>query len=71
MTGDGARTRSLLPVLFQLNTRTTLTRLAHGLGRAATLDDLDDAALDRLLPPSIEWVWMLGVWSTGEAGRAL
>ncbi len=68
---DGTRPASLFPVLFQLNTRTTLTRIGAALGRKATLDDLDDAALDRLLPPQIQWVWCLGVWSTGEAGRAV
>lgn len=59
------------PLLFQVNTRTTLTRLGAARGRPATLDDLDDGVLDALLPPAIDWVWMLGVWQTGAAGRAI
>jgi glycosidase len=39
------------------------------LGRPATLDDVDDAALDRFAADGFDWVWLLGVWQTGEAGR--
>lgn len=55
------------PVLWQLNARTTVSAL----GAAATLDDLDDAALDRLVPDGIDWLYLLGVWQTGAAGRAV
>ena len=36
------------PSLYQVNTRVWLTELSQKLGRAATLDDIPDAELDRL-----------------------
>ena len=57
----GARRR--LPVLFQLNARTCV----RSLGERATLDVLDDDALDRLLPVEADWLYLLGVWQTGAA----
>jgi len=53
------------PLLWQLNARTAV----RSLGPAATLDDLDDAALDRLVPSGVDWLYLLGVWQTGAAGR--
>src|SRR5678816_3531160 len=57
------------PSLFQINTRVWLTDLSPGLGRAATLDDIPDAELDRLSKAGFDWIWMLSVWQTGPAGR--
>ena len=37
------------PALYQINTRVWLTELSCGLGRSATLDDIADAELDRLV----------------------
>lgn len=62
---------SLHPLLYQANTRVWLTRITRSLGRPATLDDIPDADLDRLAADGFEWVWMLGVWKTGAAGRAI
>jgi hypothetical protein len=39
------------------------------LGRPATLDDIPDALLDEVASRSFHWVWFLGVWQTGAAGR--
>jgi hypothetical protein len=55
--------------LLQLNTRVWLTEIAHTLGRPATLDDIPDAALDRLAEMGFDWVWLLSVWQTGPAGQ--
>jgi len=41
------------------------------LGRPATLDDVPDVDLDRIAAAGFEWVWLLGVWQTGDAGRAV
>ena len=49
------------PVLFQLNTRVHLNRLARELGKPTTLDDIQDEYLDRLASQGIEWVWLLSV----------
>ena len=59
------------PALYQINTRVWLTELSQGIGRAATLDDIPDAELDRLAQMGVDWVWFLSVWQTGPAGRAV
>ena len=46
-------------------------RVDRQLGRKVTLDDLPDAELDALAAAGFEWVWLLGVWQTGAAGRAI
>ena len=57
------------PSLFQINTRVRLSELSASLGRAATLDDVPDAELDRIARDGFDLVWFLGVWQTGEAAR--
>ena len=57
------------PALFQINTRVWLTDLGRALRRPATLDDISDAALDRLAEQGFDWVWFLSVWQTGLAGQ--
>jgi glycosidase len=57
------------PSLYQLNTRVLLHERGVARGRAATLDDFDDAFLDRIADRGFQWVWLLGVWQTGPAGR--
>ena len=57
------------PSLYQINTRVWMTELAHGLGRAATLDDLPDSELDHLASLGFDWIWFLSVWQTGLAGQ--
>ena len=52
-----------------MNTRLRLRELEAGLGRPATLDDLPDAELDHIAGQGFDWLYCLGVWSTGEAGR--
>jgi glycosidase len=57
------------PALLQINTRTLLSELGETLQRPATLGDVPEAMLDRIAQEGFDWVWMLGVWQTGEAGR--
>jgi glycosidase len=59
------------PLLYQVNTRVWLTELSRRLGRHTTLDDIPDTELDRLAELGFDWVWLLSVWQTGEAGRAV
>ena len=59
------------PSLFQLNTRILLAERGRELGRPATLDDVPDATIDLLEAQGFEWVWFLGVWTTGPAARAI
>ena len=64
-------TQPAYPSLFQVSTRAWLRELSADLGRSATLDDIPDAALDRMARRGFDWVWPLGVWQTGAAGRAV
>jgi len=57
--------------LYQLNTRVLLQERGVALGRPATLDDFDDRFLDDIAAKGFQWVWPLGVWQTGPAGRAI
>jgi hypothetical protein len=59
------------PSLYQLNTRVYLTQIGRRLGRRATLDDFPDAEIGRLASLGFDWVWLLSVWRTGEAGRSI
>ncbi len=59
------------PSLYQINTRVWLTELSRTLGRRATLDDIPDAALDRLAGMGFDFVWFLSVWQTGVAAQAV
>ena len=57
------------PLLYQINTRVLVTGLSRSLQRPATLDDIPASDLDRLAEDGFDWVWFLGVWQTGPAGR--
>jgi glycosidase len=57
--------------LYQLNTRVVLQERGVALGRPATLDDFEDSFLDEIAANGFEWVWLLGVWQTGAAGRTI
>jgi hypothetical protein len=59
------------PSCYEINTRVWLTENSQKLGRAATLDDIADAELDRLAEMGFDWVWFLSVWQTGLAGRCV
>jgi hypothetical protein len=63
--------QSEYPSLFQINTRVRLTELSRTLGKSATLDDIPDPELDRLAELGFDWVWLLSVWQTGPAARAI
>jgi hypothetical protein len=63
--------RPLYPSLYQVNTRVWLGELSRRLGRPATLDDVPDDWLDGLAEFGFDLLWSLGVWQTGEHGRAM
>lgn len=60
---------NLYPLLYQINTRVWLTDLSRQLGRRATLDDIPDTELDRLVEMGFDWIWLLSVWQTGVAAQ--
>ena len=59
------------PSLLEINTRVWLRRLSREAGRPVTLADVDDAMLDDIARRGFDWVWLLSVWRTGAAGRAV
>jgi len=59
------------PSIYQINTRIILQERGVALGRPAIFDDLEDRFLDDIAAKGFEWVWFLGVWQTGPAGRAI
>ena len=61
----------LYPSLYQINTRVYLTELSRTLGRSVTLDDIPNAALDEFGRQGFDWIWLLSVWQTGPAARAV
>lgn len=61
----------LNPLLYQVNTRVLMRAMSAVLGRPAGFDDVPDDALAALRALGVDWVWFLGVWQTGEAGRAI
>jgi hypothetical protein len=71
LTAPGPRPPSPPPSLYQINTRALLTALSRQLGRPATLDDIPDADLNLVAANGFDWVWFLGVWQTGAAGRGV
>jgi hypothetical protein len=68
---SGKDSSLLCPSLYQINTRVLLQDLGRELGRPATLDDVRDQDLDDLAGRNFDWLWFLGVWQTGAAGRRI
>jgi glycosidase len=59
------------PSLFEINTRVWLDRLSREAGRPITLATVDGAILDDLARQGFDWIWLLSVWQTGAASRAV
>ena len=59
------------PSLFQINTRVWLQRLSREAGKPITLADIDDATIAGFAEQGFDWIWLLSVWQTGAAGRAV
>lgn len=59
------------PSLYQINTRLWLRELSGRLGRPATLADIPDEFLDHAASLGFNYLWFLGLWQTGAAGRQI
>lgn len=59
------------PSLLQINTRVWLRRLSREAGKPVTLAGIDDATVDGWAERGFNWIWLLSVWRTGAAGRAV
>ncbi|MCE5339204.1 MAG: alpha-amylase [Methanomicrobiaceae archaeon] len=57
------------PSLYEVNTRVRLRYIARETGRRVTLDDIPDTWLAGLVGCGFDWVYLMGIWKTGEAGR--
>ena len=68
MNRDG---RVRYPSLYEMNTRVWLCRLSQEAGKPVTLADIDNDTLDDLARRGFDWIWLLSVWQTGTASRAV
>ncbi len=59
------------PSFFQINTRVWLQRLSYESDKRVTLADIDDATIEGFARRGFDWIWLLSVWQTGPAGRAV
>jgi hypothetical protein len=59
------------PSLLEINTRVWLRRLSQEAEKPVTLADVDDATLDDIVRRGFDWIWLLSVWRTGVASRAV
>jgi glycosidase len=59
------------PSLFQINAHVWLEHLSREAGRRMTLADIDDGTIDGFSAQGFDWIWLLSVWRTGDAGRAV
>jgi hypothetical protein len=59
------------PSLLEINTRVWLRRLSREAGKPVTLGNVDDATLDEVARRGFDWIWLLSVWRTGAASRAV
>jgi len=59
------------PSLLEINTRVWLGRLWQEAGKRVTLADIDDVTLDDIARRGFDWIWLLSVWRTGAASRAV
>ncbi len=62
---------SRYPSLYQINTRVWLRSLSTQAGRQITLSDVPDEEFERLASLGFEWIWLLGVWQTGDLGQQI
>ncbi|WP_332450783.1 alpha-amylase family glycosyl hydrolase [Methanoculleus sp.] len=58
------------PALYEVNTRVLLRQIARETGRRhATLDGIPDSWVAEMAGCGFSWIYLMGVWKTGEAGR--
>ncbi|MFN6052409.1 MAG: alpha-amylase family glycosyl hydrolase, partial [Planctomycetia bacterium] len=59
------------PIIFEVDTRPHLTAMGSALGREASLEDIPDDWLGYLASLGIQYIWFMGVWQLGPAGKAI
>lgn len=59
------------PSLYQINTRVWLHSLSQRYSQNIKLAQVPEEELDQLASLGFEWIWLLGVWRTGDLGRQI
>ncbi len=59
------------PIMYEIDTRSWLERLSGDHGRRVRLGDIPREAIEPVLATGTDLVWLMGVWRTGPAGRAV
>ena len=59
------------PVIYELNTAAWLRDVGVRAGRDVTLADVPADEWDRVSPPGVDAVWLMGVWRRSPAGLAI
>lgn len=60
------------PLLYQMPARDWLARFDKGRGATArSFERITDTELDRIAAWGFDWLYLLGVWQTGQAGRRI
>ena len=59
------------PVIYELNTAAWLHDIGLRTGRATTLGVVPDDEWDRVTPPGVDAVWLMGVWRRSAEGVRL
>jgi hypothetical protein len=59
------------PVIYELSTAAWLHDVGDRAGVSVTLANVPAAEWDRVTPPGVGAVWLMGVWERGRAGMDL
>ena len=59
------------PLVLEVPARPWLRALSERAGRSLRLDEIPDAALDRIAGRGFHGLWLMGVWRTGSLGRRI
>jgi hypothetical protein len=68
---EGLAVPARYPLLLEINARVWLRNLSRTAGKPMTLAEIDDATLDEVAGGGFDWIWLMGVWRTGAASRAV
>lgn len=61
-------TVSHYPSLYQINTRVRHRKFCRDQGGVAGIDGWPDSEWQGIAEQGFDWLWLLGVWQTGQAG---
>jgi hypothetical protein len=59
------------PLIYEVNARTWTSELSSRHGGRVTLANIPEQELDRLASLGLDFIWLMGVWSSGPEGIAI